>query len=225
MTQDPQVNLSEEYLEQAIKNLPTLEELKKRLLNTNFDIKKATLGHEAKLSFYESEKKARLPVFGLFSSFEWKKTPDSQKQLSPFSYDPYHQSDFSIGVGFIWDFDWGSKNSLIDMARIETEILSRQKEFAQRNLPLKIEKLYLDCESSAKKAQELEKAYKLTKKIFSKKASGLALGMSAAKEIIESYTKKAEAYSLYLESVYEFEKNLALLSFEFGEELDSSLVN
>jgi outer membrane protein TolC len=224
ITQDAEVVLSDEYLEQAIKPLPSLGELKAKLQKTNFDLKKAELGFEAKSAFYESEKKSRLPVFGLFSSYEWKKTPDSQKQVSPFSYDPYHQSDFSVGLGLIWEFDWGSKTSQVDLSRIERDIVEKQKAFATQNLPIKLEKLYLDCVSSSKKAIELEKAYKLTKRVFNKKASSIALGMSPAKEIIESYTKKAEAFSLYLEAVYEFEKNLAALSYEVGEELDPTLL-
>ena len=90
-------------------------------------------------------------------------------------------------------------------------------------MPLKVEKSYLDYIEAKKKADELEKTYKSSKKLFNSTATGIALGLTPAKEIIESYTLKAQIYQQFVEAVYNYEMKLADLSLEVGIELDPTL--
>lgn len=223
ISQDENPTIEQDYLEYIPKKIPELSYLKQTLMSSHFDLLKLEAGFKAKNALLTSEKKSQLPIFGLFSSFDWKNTQKSEKQNSVFSNDPFNKSDFSIGLGMIWDIDFGIKSSNIHIAQYEVEALQIQKVFALKNIPLKIEKIYLDVSESQQKAEELEKTYKSTKKVFNKAATGVALGLSPAKEIIESYTKKAEIYQQYLEAIYQFELRLAELSFEFGKELDPLL--
>ena len=220
-TQDPSVE--QDWIEFNQRQIPTLEELYQRLPQSNVDLRKVSLGIDAKTSFLSSEKKSQLPIFGVFSSFDWKRTPRSTKQAAKFAYDPYNTSDFSIGLGLIWEIDFGVKSSNVSVARIELESLKAQQAFAQKNMPVKIEKLYLDLVEAQKKAIELEKSYKTSKKLLNNIASGVALGITPAKEIIDSYTLKAEIYQQFVEAAYNYEMRLAELSFEMGSELDSTL--
>jgi len=51
----------------------------------------------------------------------------------------------------------------------------------------------------------------------------VALGITPAKDIIESYTLKAQIYQQFVEAAYNYEMKLAELSYEMGTELDPSL--
>lgn len=223
ITQEQDPSVEQDWIEFNQRQLPALDSLKENLAQTNLDLQKANIGVEAKSSYLSGEKKSQLPAFGLFSSFDWTSTPKSTQQASKFAYDPYNKSDFSIGFGIIWDIDFGIKSSNISSARIELESIKAQQNFAIKNLPIQIEKVYLDLVEAQKKAVELESTYKLSKKALNSIASGVALGITPAKDIIESYTMKAQVYQQFIEAVYNYEMRLAELSYEVGVELDPTL--
>lgn len=223
ITQDNDPKVEQDWIEYSEKQIPSLEQLNAQLASSNIDLKIANYGVEAKQSFLTSEKKSQLPVFGLFSSFDYRTTAKANQQASKFAYDPYNRSDLSVGVGLIWDIDFGVKSSNVATAKIELESVKAQQAFAQKNLPIKIEKIYLDLVEAQKKATELEKSYKTSKKMLTSVASGVALGITPAKEIIESYTLKIQIYQQYVEAIYNYEMRLADLSFEVGKELDPTL--
>ncbi len=223
VAQEDDLTLEQDYIEFNLRPIPELSTILKDLPNSNVDLKKAAIGLDAKASFLSSEKKSQLPIFGLFSSFDWTSTNKSSHQKSPFAYDPFNKSDFSIGVGLVWDIDFGVKSSNVRVAQIELEAIKTQQDFALKNLPIKVEKTYLDFLEAKNKAVELEKTYKSSKKLFNSTATGVALGLSPVKEIIESYTLKAQIYQQYVEAVYNFELKLSELSFEVGAELDPLL--
>lgn len=224
ITQESDPTIEQDWIEYSERKIPSLEILNSQLANTNIDLQKANIGLDAKTAYLTSEKKSQLPIFGLFSSFDYKNTPKSQKQNSNFALDPYNQSDFSIGVGLIWEIDFGVKSSNVSQAAIELEAVKVQKAFAEKNLPIKIEKIYLDLVEAQKKATELEISYKTSKKFLNNVASGVAFGITPAKDIIESYTLKAQIYQQYVEAIYNYEMRLSDLSFEMGKELDPTLL-
>jgi outer membrane protein TolC len=219
ITQDDAPTIEQDWIEFTEKKIPSLEELKLNLSKTNIDLQKASIGLDAKTAFLSSEKKSQLPIFGIFSSFDYKKTPKSEKQISKFSYDPYNHSDFSVGVGLVWDIDFGVKKSNVNNAQIELETIKSQQAFAIKNLPIKIEKIYLDLEEAGKKVNELEKSYKISKKLLNNIATGVAFGLQPAKDIIESYTLKAQIYQQYVEAIYHYELRLSDLASEIGTDL------
>nr|BDT29230.1 TolC family protein [Bacteriovorax sp. HI3] len=223
ISQDDNPTVEQDWIEFNQREVPTLESINKNLGNTNIDLQRANLGVDAKTKFLTGEKKSQLPVIGLFSSFDWKNTPHSTEQSSKFAYDPYNKSDFSIGIGLIWDIDFGIKSSNISNARIELETVKAQQNFAIKNLPIQMEKIYLDLMEAQKKASELEQSYKTSKKLLNNIASGVALGITPAKDIIESYTLKAQVYQQFVEAVYNYELKLAELSYEAGAEFDPAL--
>ncbi len=223
VAQEDDLTLEQDYIEFTPREIPKLATLLKELPETNVDLKKANIGLDAKSAFLSSEKKSQLPIFGFFSSFDWTSTNKSTHQNSPFAYDPFNKSDFSIGVGLIWDIDFGIKSSNVKVAQIEYEAIKVQQSFALKNLPIKLEETYLDFIEAKSKAIELEKTYKSSKKLFNSTATGVALGLTPVKDIIESYTLKAQIYQQYVESVYNFEMKLAELSLEVGAELDPNL--
>ncbi len=223
ITQESEPKIEQDWIEFNQRSIPTLETLLSDLGNSNIDLKRANLGVDAKSAFLSSEKKSQLPVFGIFSSFDWRHTAKATKQTSKFAYDPYNRSDLSVGIGLIWDIDFGVKSSNVSAANIDLESIKVQQAFAVKNLPIQIEKIYLDLKEAEQKAIELEKTYKSSKKLLNNVASGVALGITPAKDVIESYTMKASIYQQFVESIYNYEMRLAELSYEMGVELDPTL--
>lgn len=212
------ITIDEDWIEFRSGEKLDLKTLKAEVLTSNIDYQRAVFGEKAKKLYSLSESKALYPVFGLFSKYEYRKTPGSEKQTSDFAYDPYNQSDFSLGVGFVWDFEFGSRQSQKLEAAIEAEQMKREKLFAENNLPLMFDKLNAEYEEAFLKAEVYHQAYKDSKKLMNKVGSGVALGLTPAKEIIESYSLKAEAYKNYLEAVYHFELKDAEVRYFLGRE-------
>lgn len=223
ITQDTEPKVEQDWIEFIPRTIPSLNELNHFINESNFDLQRANHGVAAKTAYLSSEKKSLLPVFGIFSSFDWRHTSKSTEQTSKFAYDPYNNSDFSIGAGLIWEIDFGVKSSAVQIAQAELEAVKMQQAFALKNLPLKIEKTYLDLVEAQQKATELEKSYKTSKKLLNNISSGVALGITPAKDIIDSYTMKAQIYQQFMEAIYNYEMKLAELSYEVGRELDPAL--
>ncbi len=221
--QTEELKVDEDWIEFKPREIPTLAELKNLVQDKGFDLNRARSGAIAKALWAQSEKKGALPVFGVFSKYDWMNTQGSTKQNSKFANDPYNKNDFSIGLGLLWEFDFGAKSSNIQTALIDSYQAQAQREFAEKNIPLKIEKVYLEYSEALKKATELGSAYKNAKRLFTKVSSGIVLGITPAKEIIETYTLKAEVYKNYLDAIYQYELKLAELSLEVGTELDPDL--
>lgn len=163
----------------------------------------------ARTNFQNAEEKSKLPMFGIFSSYEYLKTPGSTKQSSKFSYDPYHKNDFSIGVGLLWEFDFGKTNSQIKDAMIETELAKIDQNRAQKGLPLLLEKNFLDYKEAYDKAKSLRNAYKDSKKLLTRFQTEAAFGINSSanfiKDYVEAYTLRASIFKDFQEAVYDFE--------------------
>ncbi len=216
ITSDSEATIAQDWIEFNPRELPPLSEMLAKLEENNFDLRQAKVGLLARENLVKAEKKAYLPVFGVFAEADLRHTPKSESQQSVFAYDPFNRSDLTVGFGFIWDIDFGVKKSNVESATIEFNKLQRQMQYAKTNLPLKVQVAYSEVVEAQKKIEELEKSYKLTKKMVTRIASGIALGLVPAKEIIESYTMRAEMYQQLYESIYKYELRLADLSYELG---------
>lgn len=219
ITSDSEATIAQDWIEFNPRELPPLSEMLAKLEENNFDLRQAKVGLLARENLVKAEKKAYLPVFGIFAEADLRHTPKSESQQSVFAYDPFNRSDLTVGFGFIWDIDFGVKKSNVESATIEFNKLQRQMQYAKTNLPLKVQVAYSEVVEAQKKIEELEKSYKLTKKMVTRIASGIALGLVPAKEIIESYTMRAEMYQQLYESIYKYELRLADLSYELGTNL------
>lgn len=219
ITSDPEATIAQDWIEFNPRELPPLSDLLAKLEETNFDLRQAKVGLIARESLVTAEKKAYLPVFGIFAEADLRHTPKSESQQSVFAYDPFNRSDITVGFGFMWDIDFGIKKSNVEAASIEFSKLQRQMQYAKNNLPLKVQVAYSEVVEAQKKIEELERSYKLTKKMVTRIASGIALGLVPAKEIIDSYTMRAEMYQQLYESIYKYELRLADLSYELGTNL------
>lgn len=221
ITQEDAPSIEQDWIEFNPIKIPSKDEILSSVNKSNLDFQKAAIGLDAKKAYLQSEKKAFLPTFGIFSKYDWMDTAKSTTQQSSFAYDTHNKSDFSIGIGMVWELDFGIKSSNISIAQIDYNQIARQKEFAEKNLPLKIEKIYLELIEAEKKSYELEKAYKSSKKLLANIATGAAFGLTPAKEIIEVYSLKAQVYKDYVESIYNYELKLSELSFETGMDFNS----
>lgn len=219
ITSDSEATIAQDWIEFNPRELPPLSEMLAKLEENNFDLRQAKVGLLARENLVKAEKKAYLPVFGVFAEADLRHTPKSESQQSVFAYDPFNRSDLTVGFGFMWDIDFGVKKSNVESATIEFNKLQRQMQYAKTNLPLKVQVAYSEVVEAQKKIEELEKSYKLTKKMVTRIASGIALGLVPAKEIIESYTMRAEMYQQLYESIYKYELRLADLSYELGTNL------
>lgn len=215
---EEKITLSEPWLSFNQDSFKELEVWRKIFQTNNPELQMGEKALYARSSFQSAEEKAKLPMVGIFSKYDWMKTPGSTKQDSKFSYDPYHKNDFSIGLGLLWEFDFGKTHSLIKDASLETELARIDRHRAEAGLPLLLEKNYYEYEEAFKKARSLREAYKDSKKLLTRFQTEAAFGMNQSgnfiKDYVEAYTLRASVFKDYQEAVYHFElKKAELLSF------------
>ncbi len=126
---DQAIELDQSWLAFSEVTLPKLEDLILKIKDEHLDYKKVELGIKAYESLNSGEEKAKLPTFGIFAKYDWMNTDKSTTQNSKFANDPYNKKDASLGIGLIWDFDFGSKDYKINEAKIELNNLLTKKNF------------------------------------------------------------------------------------------------
>ena len=101
-------------------------------------------GIEAKTLLARAEKRALIPLFGLFASYEAADTNVRTPQPGVFSYDPYNHKTTSAGVGFKWDFQWELQNAKAARYRAEAEELQLKQAYAKQGIETEVRKTYLE---------------------------------------------------------------------------------
>lgn len=206
--------------ERELKDLAYYEDL----LAKNYpDLKKISMGLEAKNNLLQNEKKSELPMIGAIVKYDLAYTDQRSKAHNPFIYDQYNHNDVSLGVGLTWDLDFGVKKSKQDKLTLEIAELESKDHFAKAGLNALVKKAYVEVQATEKKAKTLQKAYKSAKKWLANIETSVGLGLTPAKEIIEAYTTRALVFKDYYEAIYNNQVAWAKLSEAVGTEVDPLL--
>lgn len=194
------------------------------LLAKNYpDLQKIKMGIEAKNNLLDNERKSYYPVVAAIVKYDLAYTNQRSAQHNPFIYDQYNHSDVGAGIGLTWDLDFGVKKSKSDKLVLEIAELQSKDHFAKVGLKTLVEKAYMEVESTRKRTEALQKAYKSSKKWMSNVGASIGLGLAPAKDIIDAYTMRALVLKDYYESMYNHQLAWANLSVAVGTEVDPLL--
>lgn len=180
-------------------------------------------GIQAKTLLARAEKKALVPIFGLFVSYEAADTNVRTPQPGVFSYDPYNHKTTSAGVGFKWDFQWELQNAKAAKFRAEAEELELKQGYAKQGIETEVRKSYLELIEAEDRLKAATEAYKAGKKWLTGEAIGFSSGLGNASGLVEAYGARAETTKTYFEAVYRHDMAWANLTKVVGTEVDPLL--
>jgi outer membrane protein TolC len=180
-------------------------------------------GIQAKTLLARAEKRALIPIFGLFASYEAADTNVRTPQPGVFSYDPYNHKTTSAGVGFKWDFQWELQNAKAAKFRAEAEELELKQSYAKLGIETEVRKTYLELIEAEVRLKAATDAYKAGKKWLTGEAIGYSSGLGNAAGMVEAYGARAETAKTYFEALYRHDMAWAALSKAVGAEVDPLL--
>ncbi|MGQ9509585.1 MAG: TolC family protein [Thermodesulfobacteriota bacterium] len=183
------------------------EEIKKKALERNPDLKASRL----QVNLFESKKKASkleyLPVVALQGQYIG---PEDRYGVSHFWY---------LGIALkVPIFDGFLTRAKIGQAESQFLKARTQKGLYERALPIKLEHLLISLEEMRKEAEILKDAIKDSEERTELSADGFSIGSVEYDDLLLSQRTELELRSAYLKSLYDYHKTQAEIEYLSGED-------
>lgn len=183
-----------------------LDEIKKKVLEKNYDLKTTRL----QVSLFESKKRASkleyLPFIALQGQYIG---PEDRYGVSHFWY---------LGIGLkIPIFDGFLTKAKIGQSESQFLKAQTQKGLFEMSLPVKVEHLLLALEEFKREIEILKEAVKDAKERTELAADGFSIGSVEYDELLLSQRTELELRSAYLRSLYGYHTTMAEIDYISGE--------
>jgi outer membrane protein TolC len=195
----------EEYLEIAKKNRP--------------EFKALASGIRARSALKEAKDAQSYPVVFLGGMIAKGWSPVADKQMSVFANDPFNGFQGGFGLGLRFDLEFARQSAEAHEQEAEMMKLKATESYAVPGIELQVKKAFLEMEQAAQGLEIAESRRKLGKKWFVSNAMGFSIGITPAKDLMESLEGSGTARKNYIETVYSLNMALAKLSQAVGVEV------
>jgi outer membrane protein TolC len=176
-------------------------------------------GQEARAALRDAKRAQSYPILfvGGFASFAW--TPVRDKQPSVFAYDPFNRTEGGIGLGLKFDLEFKKHTAEAGEQEAERLKLKATESYAAPGIELQVKKAFWELEQATEGLEIAERRKKLAKKWFISNGMGWSVGLTPAKELLESLEGDGLARKNHIETVYAVNIALAKLTQAVGEEV------
>jgi len=195
----------EQYLEIAKKNRP--------------EFKALSAGIKARTALRDAKDAQGYPVVfvGGMISKAW--SPVADKQMSIFANDPFNGVQGGLGLGLRFDLEFSRQSAEVHEQEAEILKLKATESYAIPGIELQVKKAFWELEQAAQGLEIAENRKKIGKKWFVSNAMGFSIGITPAKDLMESLEGSGNARKNYIETVYSLNMALAHLSQAVGTEV------
>ena len=178
-------------------------------------------GKKARLALAEAKKAQDYPaVFvGGTGQFTW--TPTATRQESYFAWDPFNRWIGGFGLGLKFDFEFARHHAEAQEERAEYLKLEATQANADNGIELSVKKAYWEWEQASQGLEIALTRKKVSRKWFVSNAMGWSIGITAAKDLMESLEGQGLGIKNYVETVYAVNVALGHLSLAVGKEITS----
>ncbi len=199
--------------------MKTLDEYLSIAKTTRPEFKMLKAGQNARLALRDAKKAQSYPAIfvGGYLSYGW--SPVRQKQNSFFAYDPFNRLEGGIGIGLKLNLEFLRHSAEAAEETAQYMKLKAKEEYAVPGIELEVKKAFWELEQAIEGLKIAEERKKLSKKWFVSNATGWSLGLTRAKELMESLEGDGLARKNYIETVYAYNISLANLSKAIGKEV------
>lgn len=215
------VEISDKELKKENFKPDTLSAYQKLAKDYRSEFKALEAGISARKNLVEGEKTNCLPIFFLGGLVDVADTPNDirTRQSSPYAYDPYNGLTIGAGVGMKWNFEFTKVNAKVQQAKAEYQKLLHQKDFADKGIPLEVEKAYLEYKEAANNIAHSSEQVDQAKKWFLQSVVAWSFGVGDSREVLESVIFKGLADKNFFEATVNHNVAIASLSKATGTEL------
>lgn len=195
----------EEYLELAKQNRP--------------EFKAIASGIKARAALRDAKDAQSYPVLFLGGMITKGWSPVADKQMSSFANDPFNGLQGGVGLGLKFDLEFARHAAEAHEQEAEMMKLKATESYAVPGIELQVKKAFLELDQAVQGLEIATQRKKLSKKWFVSNAMGFSIGITPAKDLMESLEGSGNARKNYIETVYSLNMALAKLSQAVGTEV------
>jgi outer membrane protein len=143
--------------------------------------------------------------------------PDRERVTNPWVSDQFNHVWAGVALGAKWKLDFGITSARIAQEQAQYRRLISTNDYAQANIPLQINKAYLELQEAEQSIAATRDAYANAKKWAVSAIANFDMGVGPAKEIFESLQSYARMRAAYFQSIYNYHMSQANLAYAVGE--------
>jgi len=174
-------------------------------------------GLQARKALVEAAKAEYYPDFFIAGYLSGAHAEKRTKITNPFVPDEFNHEWGGIALGLKWHLDFGITGAKMAGEVAQYNRLLSTKDYAERNIPLQINKSYLDIQEAEKSIVATRTAYTNAKKWIVAALANFDFGIGPAKEIFDALENYAKMRADYFRSIYNDKMARANLSYAIGE--------
>ncbi|MCO5141686.1 MAG: TolC family protein [Oligoflexia bacterium] len=221
-TGDSEIRPAQEWLTPNFRSMKSVQDYIELGIRERSEFKQLAEGIYAKRSLAKAEKKAALPVLGIFGSYEMADTNVRPSQPGVFAYDPYNREVWTLGIGLRVELQWMLPFAKAAKYNAEAEELVEKEVFAKNGIALEIRKAVEEVKEAEAKLRLRMEAYQLGKQWLAKEGIGVGTGLKTSNRMLEAFLARAETTKSYFQAVFDYQIAWANLSKTVGVEVDPS---
>ena len=202
---DTEIPGLESYVEKANKRRPELLQIAE--------------GLKARSALVEAARANYYPDIFLGGLFSWAYADERERVQNPYINDPFQHLNAGIALGARWKLDFGITGAKVAAERAQYNRLISTKEYANTNIPLQVEKHYLDLIEARNSSVATRTAYLNAKKWTVTAVANFDFGMGPAKDIFEALQAYSSMRSDFFRSIYNYHIAAANLDYATNEPL------
>jgi outer membrane protein TolC len=174
-------------------------------------------GLKARSALVEAARANYYPDIFLGGLFSWAYADDRDRIRNPYINDQFKHLNGGVALGARWKLDFGITGARVAGERAQYNRLLSTKEFADTNIPLQIQKYYLDLKEAENSTLATKSAYSNAKKWAITAVANFDFGLGPAKEILEALQVYARMRAAYFQSIYNYHIARSNLDYATGE--------
>jgi len=219
ITATPFESLAARSLKPETYDLKSLDEYLKSAQAQRPEFRALKAGQDARAALRDAKQAQSLPVVfvGGFGSIGW--SPVRDRQSSIYANDPFNRLWGGVGLGVKLDLEF--KKHAAEASEQEAELMKLRatESYAAPGIELQVKKAFWELEQAKEGLEVAERRKALSKKWFVSSAMGWSIGLTAAKDLLESLEGDGLAKKNYIETVFSLNMALARLSQAVGREV------
>ena len=199
--------------------IPSLESYVEKANNRRPELLQIAEGLKARAALVEAAKANYYPDIFLGGLFSWAYADERERVQNPYINDPFQHLNAGIALGARWKLDFGITGAKVAAERAQYNRLISTKEYANTNIPLQVNKHYLDLIEARNSSIATRTAYLNAKKWTVTAVANFDFGMGPAKDIFEALQAYSSMRSDFFRSIYNYHIAAANLDYATNEPL------
>ncbi len=176
-------------------------------------------GLKARAALVEAAKANYYPDIFLGGIVSWAYAEERERIQNSYITDPFNHIVAGIALGARWKLDFGITGAKVAGERAQYNRLLSTRDFADANVPLQVEKYYLELVEAKNSTTATRGAYLNAKKWAVTAIANFDFGMGPAKDIFEALQAYSSMRADYFKSIYNYRIAAANLDYATNEPL------